>query len=233
MGKAAALLGRCRAAQGAGCPLPMTGSLSLSRRDGKRRASTSSLSRVELRPRRCAYRLGVRVARSRRFRAASGVQLVWAQVASSAKQHHLRRGPGLDDQHQRRRNGAGWPNTNGQDVAFVKALYAQATRQLCFDREPRVLRGHELRRGIMSDTLRCQMGDVFRRSPPCRVRDPASAVAARTARVKSRSGCPTATTHRSCPRRRKRRAAISGCAANHCQMTSMPSPRRLCRTYGL
>src|SRR5262249_9605575 len=30
-------------------------------------------------------------------------------------------------------NGAGWPNTNGQDVAFVKALYAQLQSQLCLD----------------------------------------------------------------------------------------------------
>jgi polyhydroxybutyrate depolymerase len=62
-------------------------------------------------------------------------------------------------------NGAGWPNTNGQDVAFVKALHAQLQGQLCFD-ENRVFSVGMSYGGIMSHTLGCQMGDVFRAIAP-------------------------------------------------------------------
>jgi poly(3-hydroxybutyrate) depolymerase len=62
-------------------------------------------------------------------------------------------------------NGAGWANTNGQDVAFVKALYAKLQGQLCFD-ENRVFSVGMSYGGIMSNTLGCQMGDVFRAIAP-------------------------------------------------------------------
>jgi poly(3-hydroxybutyrate) depolymerase len=62
-------------------------------------------------------------------------------------------------------DGAGWANTNGQDVAFVKALYAQLQSQLCFD-ENRVFSIGMSYGGIMSNTLGCQMGDVFRAIAP-------------------------------------------------------------------
>ncbi len=62
-------------------------------------------------------------------------------------------------------SGAGWANTNGQDVAFVKALYAKLQGQLCFD-QSRVFSVGMSYGGIMSDTLGCQMGDVFRAIAP-------------------------------------------------------------------
>ena len=52
-------------------------------------------------------------------------------------------------------NGAGW----------VKALYAQLQGQLCFDQN-RVFSVGMSYGGIMSDTLGCQMGDVFRAIAP-------------------------------------------------------------------
>jgi polyhydroxybutyrate depolymerase len=62
-------------------------------------------------------------------------------------------------------SGAGWPNTGGQDVAFVKALYAQLQSQLCLD-EHRVFSTGMSYGGIMSNTLGCQMGDVIRAIAP-------------------------------------------------------------------
>jgi poly(3-hydroxybutyrate) depolymerase len=62
-------------------------------------------------------------------------------------------------------SGPGWPNTNGQDVAFVKALYARLQSQVCFD-ENRVFSLGMSYGGIMSNTLGCQMGDVFRAIAP-------------------------------------------------------------------
>ena len=62
-------------------------------------------------------------------------------------------------------SGPGWPNTGGQDVAFVKALYALLQGQLCID-ENRVFSVGMSYGGIMSDTLGCQMGDVFRAIAP-------------------------------------------------------------------
>jgi polyhydroxybutyrate depolymerase len=61
--------------------------------------------------------------------------------------------------------GAGWQNSNGQDVAFVRALYAQLKGQYCID-ETRVFSVGMSYGGIMSNTLGCQMGDVFRAIAP-------------------------------------------------------------------
>ncbi|MEY4508499.1 MAG: hypothetical protein RLZZ450_621 [Pseudomonadota bacterium] len=62
-------------------------------------------------------------------------------------------------------SGPGWPNTGGQDVAFVKALYARLQTQLCID-ENRVFSVGMSYGDIMSNTLGCQMGDVFRAIAP-------------------------------------------------------------------
>jgi polyhydroxybutyrate depolymerase len=61
--------------------------------------------------------------------------------------------------------GAGWQNSGGQDVAFVRALYAQLAGQYCVD-ETRVFSVGMSYGGIMSNTLGCQMGDVFRAIAP-------------------------------------------------------------------
>jgi poly(3-hydroxybutyrate) depolymerase len=61
--------------------------------------------------------------------------------------------------------GAGWPNTGGRDVAFVRALYAKLKGELCVD-ESRVFSVGMSYGGIMSNTLGCQMGDVFRGIAP-------------------------------------------------------------------
>jgi len=59
----------------------------------------------------------------------------------------------------------GWPNTNGRDVAFVRALVDSLGQSLCIDRS-RIFSVGMSYGGIMSHTLGCQMGDVFRAIAP-------------------------------------------------------------------
>jgi polyhydroxybutyrate depolymerase len=61
--------------------------------------------------------------------------------------------------------GAGWPNTGGRDVAFVKQLVTWATTNYCIDRS-RIFSVGMSYGGIMSNTLGCEMGDVFRAIAP-------------------------------------------------------------------
>jgi len=87
--------------------------------------------------------------------------------------------------------------------------------------------------GIMSDTLGCQMGDVFRAIAPCRVRDRLR----RSRRelhgqvaVWMSNGRDNDTV---CPRRQERASRDFWVARDHCQMTSMPVDPTLCRVPGL
>jgi polyhydroxybutyrate depolymerase len=55
----------------------------------------------------------------------------------------------------------GWPNTSGQDVAFTKAMISTLETSYCVDKARLFSTGFSYG-GIMSDTLGCQMPDVFR-----------------------------------------------------------------------
>ena len=70
-------------------------------------------------------------------------------------------GQGLDNN----RGGAGWPNKDGQDVAFTKAMYEKLSSNYCIDEE-RVFSIGFSYGGIMSNTVGCEMGDVFRAIAP-------------------------------------------------------------------
>jgi poly(3-hydroxybutyrate) depolymerase len=59
----------------------------------------------------------------------------------------------------------GWPNTNGQDVAFVRALITSLSSSYCIDQN-RIMSVGMSYGGIMSYTLGCQMSDVFRAIAP-------------------------------------------------------------------
>lgn len=127
-------------------------------------------------------------------------------------------------------NGAGWPNTNGQDVAFVKALYAKLQGQLCFDQN-RVFSVGMSYGGIMSDTLGCQMGDVFRAIAPMSGSGPGfggrganctGQVAVWMSNGDNDTVVPTAS---------ERMSRDFWVGANHCQMTSMPVDPSPCVAY--
>jgi predicted esterase len=55
----------------------------------------------------------------------------------------------------------GWPNTNGGDIAFLNAMLTWLESNLCVD-TTRIMSTGMSYGGIMSDTIGCQMPDVFR-----------------------------------------------------------------------
>ncbi|HEX4337215.1 MAG TPA: PHB depolymerase family esterase [Polyangiaceae bacterium] len=124
-------------------------------------------------------------------------------------------------------SGPGWPNTNGEDVAFVKTLYAKLQGQVCFD-QSRVFSVGMSYGGIMSDTLGCQMGDVFRAIAPMSGAGPygkancVGQVAVWLSNGDSDTTVPTA---------QEEASRDFWVAANHCQMQSMPVDPSPCVSY--
>ena len=70
---------------------------------------------------------------------------------------------GLPDPNQN--NNKGWPNTGGQDIAFVKAMLQLFESNLCID-QSRIFSTGFSYGGIFSLTLGCQMSNVFRAIAP-------------------------------------------------------------------
>lgn len=61
--------------------------------------------------------------------------------------------------------GTGWPNTDGEDVAFARAMVAWLESNYCVD-ESRIFSVGFSYGAIMSNTVGCQMGNVFRAITP-------------------------------------------------------------------
>jgi polyhydroxybutyrate depolymerase len=61
--------------------------------------------------------------------------------------------------------GSGWPNTNGQDVAFTQAMVTWLESNYCVD-QAHVFSVGMSYGGIMTNTVGCKMGDVFRAIAP-------------------------------------------------------------------
>jgi len=59
----------------------------------------------------------------------------------------------------------GWPNTNGQDIALVRALLASLSSSYCIDQN-RIMSVGMSYGGIMSYHIACNMPDVFRAIAP-------------------------------------------------------------------
>lgn len=60
---------------------------------------------------------------------------------------------------------AGWRNTDGRDIAFVKAMLAEFKDKLCID-DGRIFSVGFSFGGMMSDAIGCAMADVFRAIAP-------------------------------------------------------------------
>ena len=60
---------------------------------------------------------------------------------------------------------AGWRNSDGRDIAFVKAMLAHFSSKLCFDQRKIFSVGFSFG-GMMSDAIGCAMADVFRAIAP-------------------------------------------------------------------
>jgi polyhydroxybutyrate depolymerase len=61
--------------------------------------------------------------------------------------------------------GAGWANTNGQDIAFTKAMLADVQSKYCVD-NARIFSTGFSYGGMMSFAIGCEMSDVFRAIAP-------------------------------------------------------------------
>ncbi|HEY5961698.1 MAG TPA: alpha/beta hydrolase-fold protein [Polyangiaceae bacterium] len=59
----------------------------------------------------------------------------------------------------------GWANTNGQDIAFTKAMLADVQAKYCVD-NARIFSAGFSYGGMMSFAVGCEMGDVFRAIAP-------------------------------------------------------------------
>lgn len=59
----------------------------------------------------------------------------------------------------------GWANTNGQDIAFTKAMLAEVQSKYCVD-NARIFSTGFSYGGMMSFAIGCEMGDVFRAIAP-------------------------------------------------------------------
>lgn len=60
---------------------------------------------------------------------------------------------------------AGWRNTDGRDIAFVRAMIADFNAKLCIDQKRIFSVGFSFG-GMMSDAIGCAMADVFRAIAP-------------------------------------------------------------------
>lgn len=60
---------------------------------------------------------------------------------------------------------AGWRNTDGRDIAFVKAMLSELGSKLCIDQQRIFATGFSFG-GMMSDAIGCAMADVFRAIAP-------------------------------------------------------------------
>ena len=69
--------------------------------------------------------------------------------------------------------GAGWPNSGGRDIAFVRAMLAKLKSDYCID-ETRVFSTGISYGGIMSNTVGCQLGDQVRAIAPIMGNGPCS-----------------------------------------------------------
>lgn len=122
-------------------------------------------------------------------------------------------------------SGPGWANMNGQDVNFVKALYAQLESTVCFDKS-RVFSVGMSYGGIMSDTLGCQMGDVFRAVAPMSGAGPGGHCVGQVAVWMSNGDNDMVV-----PTMSERTSRDIWVAANHCQMASTPVDPSPCLEY--
>lgn len=60
---------------------------------------------------------------------------------------------------------SGWPNTNGQDMAFTKVMLTEVQEKYCVDKSRIFSTGFSYG-GMMSFAIGCEMGDVFRAIAP-------------------------------------------------------------------
>jgi poly(3-hydroxybutyrate) depolymerase len=121
----------------------------------------------------------------------------------------------------------GWPNTGGQDVAFLRALVPQINSTFCVDTK-RIFTTGMSYGGNFSNTLGCQMGDVFRAIVPFAGWGPQSNATC-VGKVAALNTHGTADTTIDIAQGQASRA--HWLAANHCTMTTAPYDPSPCVVY--
>ena len=121
--------------------------------------------------------------------------------------------------------GAGWPNTGGQDVAFVRALVDWLRKSYCVD-NTRIFSVGMSYGGIMSNTLGCTMGDVFRAIAPQSGSGPRGACVGQVAAWISHGNTDTTVT---LAQGQATRDFFT--RANHCMAATTPADPSPCVTY--
>jgi poly(3-hydroxybutyrate) depolymerase len=125
--------------------------------------------------------------------------------------------------------GAGWPNSGGRDVAFVRKLVDWANTNYCIDTS-RVFSVGMSYGGIMSNTLGCEMGDVFRAIAPIAGSGPRAfggrMCTGQVAAWLAHGNMDTVVTFASGQASRDHWVM-----ANHCQATTMPVGPDACVAY--
>jgi poly(3-hydroxybutyrate) depolymerase len=125
----------------------------------------------------------------------------------------------------------GWPNTNGVDVAFVRALYASLSSSYCVDQN-RVMSVGMSYGGIMSYTLACQMSDVFRAIAPIAGASFGGGRGATCGTKPVAVWAAHGTADMDVTYANGESAKNSYVTRNHCQMTTQPvEPQPYCTSY--
>jgi poly(3-hydroxybutyrate) depolymerase len=120
----------------------------------------------------------------------------------------------------------GWPNTDGQDVAFIRALVEQINNTFCVDKS-RIFTTGMSYGGNFSNTLGCQMGDVFRAIVPFAGWGPQGSNCVGKPAALITHGTADTTIEIS----RGQASRDHWLAANHCTMTTTPSEPSPCVVY--
>jgi poly(3-hydroxybutyrate) depolymerase len=121
----------------------------------------------------------------------------------------------------------GWPNTGGQDVAFMRTLVSQINSTFCTD-STRIFATGKSYGGNFSNTLGCQMGDVFRAIVPFAGWGPQANA---TCVGKTAALLTHGTADTTIDIAQGRASRDHWLAANHCTMTTVPFDPSPCVVY--
>lgn len=126
--------------------------------------------------------------------------------------------------------GAGWPNTGGQDVAFTQAMVGWLEQNYCVDLG-RIYSVGMSYGGIMSNTLGCAMGDVFRAITPMSGSGPGGYGPSPTCKGQVAAWLAHGTQDTTVPFASGQASRDFWAKANHCTATTMPTTPTQCVAY--
>jgi poly(3-hydroxybutyrate) depolymerase len=126
--------------------------------------------------------------------------------------------------------GAGWPNTGGQDVAFTQAMVAWLESNFCVDTAHIYSVGMSYG-GIMSNTVGCAMGDVFRAIAPMSGSGPGYGFGSPQCKGQVAAWLAHGSQDTTVPTANGQASRDYWAKANHCTSTTMPITPSPCVAY--